>query len=180
MPKKIYKKKCPPYSQPSDHEEVIKSSTKTYARNRRYEIKEEWENFVDENNTFNEEKEEADINFTIDRINGLASWNHPLGTLHRVPADELIFDLRGLTIRQAEYYLHCLIFELDSDPRRVSGEIRCELRVGHDYLDKYNPIRTEFIKNFQHVSVSSEEDVLILTIRKKSVYADSIDWSTVL
>ncbi|PIC29429.1 hypothetical protein B9Z55_021003 [Caenorhabditis nigoni] len=171
-----------------------------FARKGKYQIKDKWVRFIYEKNKFNEKKtieelgrdvvarkevEELyakmktcdDVKSASQRIDILLRGrNHPLGTLHQVPTDQLVFDFHWFSLRQASKYLHDLVYELKSDPRAVSGDIRIKLIVGRG--DFPGSIRRTFIEWFPHNVSESEPDwwsVLTLTIRKKAVYADLLD-----
>ncbi|CAO4381237.1 unnamed protein product [Caenorhabditis nigoni] len=206
-------KEIPPYPLSrliSRHKEVVKCLTAEFVRDGDYEITEKWVNFIYSKNKLNEVKarEElcidekvrlivqqlhnytnqngADIDCAFKLINILVCCrNHFLGTLHRVPTDQLIFDFHWFTVPQALLYLEDIRDELESDPRVASEEIRVELIVGRgDYPDS---IRRAFL---QKHNVSGVENALFLTIpktvkkrvpiRKTPVYSDFLDWSALL
>ncbi|UMM37510.1 hypothetical protein L5515_009256 [Caenorhabditis briggsae] len=83
----------------------------------------------------------------------LRGRNHPLGTLHLVPTDQLEFDFHWFSRKQAIKYLDELIFELKSDPRAVSGDIRIKLIVGRG--DYPGSIRQTFLDWYPHNAVYS-------------------------
>ncbi|CAO4381236.1 unnamed protein product [Caenorhabditis nigoni] len=190
-----------------ERKRAIGRLTTEFVRNESRKIVQKWIIFIYKKNGFNEVKAREELRrdegvrkevekLHVDRdtcddskiksaienkINFLIRGrNHPLGTLHQVPYDQLIFDLHWFTLQQAERYLDCLIRELESHPRRVSGDIPVQLIVGRGDSSDWT-IRSNLLKKFSHnVSESEWFSVLILTIRKKAVYSDLLDWSAVL
>ncbi|ULT91747.1 hypothetical protein L3Y34_009423 [Caenorhabditis briggsae] len=180
-----------------EQERTVNNLATEFVREGQYQIKEEWVRFIYVKNKCNEEetieelgrdeevrKEVKDLYARMETCDDVKSArqlidillrgrNHPLGTLHLVPTEQLEFDFHWFSRKQATKYLRDLIFELKSDLRAVSGDIQIKLIVGRG--DSPGSIRQTFIERFPHnVSVFGRWSVLVLTIRKKTPYSDWI------